>query len=327
MSDDTQGTQPAVTFDGVGKAFDDEWVLEDLSFSVPRGSIIGLIGPSGSGKTTTVRLMTGAYRPDAGTVDVLGADPVARRRHDRSMIGYLPQQPVLFDELSLWENLNFHASLNGVGLRRKQRLLDVLELVELDGHRKKLVRESSGGMQRRLALASTLVHAPNLVMLDEPTAGIDPILRRRFWEHFRALSDAGDTLVISTQFVDEATHCDTVGLLADGRLVAVGAPDELRRQAHGGDLIDVEYTRIVGSDDLRSCRDIAGVQRADYHGDATVRLVVDPDSDARSRVFDSLVTTDPDISGAVEIAPDWDDVFIRLVESDTAEPTPGQVAS
>src|SRR5690606_16052189 len=199
-------------------------VVEELDLTVPRGTIFGLIGPSGCGKTTTIRMANGVYRPDAGQVSLFGKAPTRLTARERSAIGYLPQQPALFPELSLKENLNFHAAINGVRYRRRQRLQEMLELVDLAGEEHKLVSASSGGMRRRLALAATLVHRPAMLVLDEPTAGIDPILRRRFWEHFRTLAAAGHTLVVTTQCIGEAAACDPAGLLAEGGVAATRSP-------------------------------------------------------------------------------------------------------
>ncbi|WP_420451456.1 ABC transporter ATP-binding protein [Ilumatobacter sp.] len=301
-----------IEFDGAGKSFDDTWIVRDLTFEVERGSVLGLIGPSGSGKTSTVRLMNGAYRPDEGSVVVMGADPTTRDRRERRAIGYLPQQPLLFDDLSLWENLNFHASLNGVRFRRKDHLHEMLELVDLEGDERKLVRESSGGMQRRLALAATMAHDPSLLMLDEPTAGIDPILRRRFWDRFRELRDDGATLVISTQFVDEASYCDVVGLLSGGRLVALGAPDVLQREAYGGQLVDVEGTERLSGADLDRLRNAAPVIEVERTSPSSARLVVEPGTTVRDVV--SSETPDVEVRNISEVSADWNDVFVRLLD-------------
>ena len=179
----------------VTKKFGDETAVMDISFDVPRASIFGFIGPSGSGKTTTVRLLTGVYTPTDGQVIVLDRNPVKFNQKERARLGYMPQLFVLYPNLTVWENLNFAASLYGMGLFRGKRLNEALKFVELYDHRGKLARNISGGMLRRLSLAATLVHDPQLLFLDEPTAGIDPILRRKFWDHFRELKNQGSTIL------------------------------------------------------------------------------------------------------------------------------------
>ena len=302
-----------MSFAGAGKRFDEHWVVEHLDLCVPRGTIFGLIGPSGCGKTTTVRLANGVYRPDVGEVCMLGRPACALGPRERAAIGYLPQQPALFAALSLRENLNFHASLNGVRFRRRRRLAEVLDLVELGEHAGKLVRESSGGMQRRLALAATLVHRPDVLLLDEPTAGIDPILRRRFWEHFRALADAGHTLIITTQYVGEAADCDLVGLLAEGQLVASGSPDELRRAAVGGELLEVETDRPVDAPTSAELADAVGAGRFEYVGPLCMRFVVDDAGASLPVMLQQLERRGITTRHASEVVPAYDDIFISLV--------------
>jgi ABC-2 type transport system ATP-binding protein len=184
---------------GVAKAFGDQVALDSVDLSVSEGSIVGLIGPSGCGKSTLVRVLTGIIRPTAGQVSVFGHDPSSTTAKQRARFGYMPQMPVLFPNLTLWANLNFMASVYGIRLRHRRRhLMQLLDLVDLTDHRHKRLSDASGGMQRRLALAATLVHEPELLFLDEPTAGVDPILRERFWAHFRVLRDAGKTIVVPT---------------------------------------------------------------------------------------------------------------------------------
>ncbi len=310
--DDSAGRPSALRFREVGKQFDDRWIVRGLDVDVPSGTILGLVGPSGCGKTTTVRLATGVYRPDEGEVVVLGSDPAARPTGQRTAIGYLPQSPVLFDDLSLWENLNFHASLNGVPWRRRQRLHEVLELVSLDGEERKLVRNASGGMRRRLALAATLVHDPALLILDEPTAGIDPLLRRQIWDHFRLLGTQDRTVVVTTQHVDEAAHCDVVVVLDEGHVIAIGPPDELRREAIGGDAVLVRFgervdDRIVSELERRGCR---SVDRIDH---TQVRIVVDQSSSDVPRLLRELEGAGIAVEESTDVPVDWDEVFIALV--------------
>ena len=307
-----------ITFNDVGKQFDDTWVLEDLNFALPPATILGLIGPSGCGKTTTVRIATGFHRPDAGRVTILGTEPAELSGPQRTRIGYLPQHPVLFDTLSLRDNLSFHASLNGVRFSRKKRLAELMELVDLTGDERKLVGEASGGMKRRLALAGALVHDPAVLMLDEPTAGIDPILRRRFWEHFRSLRDDGTALVISTQFVDEASNCDVVAMLAHGQIAAMGTPRELLERARGGILFDVEFDRDLRYEYVRSMREHPSVASVVRDGDRTLEVAIRADGPSVVELTEAI---DPDIrpTATSERPPDWDEVFISLVGVDASD--------
>lgn len=314
-------TEPAaagevVRLDGAGKCFDDTWVLRDLDLVVPDGAIVGFIGPSGCGKTTTVRMINGTYRPDEGSVTTFGVDPGTLSLRDRQRIGYLPQRPVLFESLTLWENLNFHASLNGVRMRRRRRLDEVLELVELTADRKKRVADASGGMQRRLALAATLTHRPALAMLDEPTAGVDPILRARFWEHFRELADDGTTMVVTTQYVGEAAHCDLVGLLADGRLIHFAPPEDLRRAAVGGETLRLRVDRTLDDDVVGALAEGPDLEADVVREDArTVRVVVADAGAARPVLERRLVEHGYEIAESEDVVVDYDEAFVRLVEA------------
>jgi ABC-2 type transport system ATP-binding protein len=227
------------------KVFVGETAVDAITMDVPEGCVFGFIGPSGSGKTTTVRLLMGLFKPDAGEATVLGHRPAEFSRRDRERIGYLPQLFVLYPDLTVWENMNFAASLYGVPFLRSKRLHELLDLVELREDKHKLVRNISGGMQRRLSLASTLIHNPDLVFLDEPTAGIDPILRKKFWDYFKVLQTNGHTLFVTTQYVGEAAYCDFVGVMSEGKLVTVNTPEGLRREAYGGDIIKLGSTERI----------------------------------------------------------------------------------
>src|SRR5688500_11622638 len=233
------------------KMFGEDVAVQSLSMYVPRGKIFGFIGPSGCGKTTTVRLLTGFYKPTSGTMSVLGKNPADFSKADREKLGYLIQSFVLYPDLTVWENLNFAASFYGVSPFRGKRLNKLLDFVELSEDRNKLARDLSGGMKRRLSLAATLVHNPELLFLDEPTAGIDPLLRRKFWDYFKDLQKQGHTLFITTQYVGEAAYCDLVGVMYEGRLLMVDTPDGLRKKAFGGDLIGIRTTEGLRFDHRR----------------------------------------------------------------------------
>jgi ABC-2 type transport system ATP-binding protein len=240
MSEQVGWAEPAakaraafVGFERVGRTFGDKVAVDDVTLEISTGTILGLIGPSGCGKTTLLRMLVGLLAPTEGSVRLLGHDPLQAGAALRQRVGFMPQQSVLFPNLSLEDNLSFAAALYGVRWRgRRSRRRELLRFVDLQEHRSTLLAHASGGMQRRLALAATLVHDPELLVLDEPTAGIDPLLRARFWQRFRELRDEGRTLVVSTQYVGEAAECDGVAVLVDGRLLAVDTPDGLVARAY-----------------------------------------------------------------------------------------------
>jgi len=235
---------PAAVLEGVSRKFDDVIGVRDLDLTLPSGKILGLIGPSGSGKTTTIRMLTGALRPSTGRVTVLGEDPTRFTRRTRERIGYLPQFSVLYPELTAWETVDFVAALTGTLLFRRmirvRRVLHVLELWDVRGRR---VSVLSGGTQRRVALACALVGDPELLFLDEPTTGIDPILRESIWAELARRRDAGRTILVTTQYVSEAEQCDLVVLMADGNVIAYDTPEGMRRQASQGEEVSSRDSR------------------------------------------------------------------------------------
>ena len=269
------------------KNFGGQIAVRDLDFEVPPGVIFGFIGPSGCGKTTTVRLLTGVYQPTRGALKVWGKSPSQFSRSDRERIGYLPQHFLLSPDLTVWENMNFAASIYGFRYPRKQRLHELLERVELDDHRHKLVRNLSGGMRRRLSLAATLVHNPSLAFLDEPTAGIDPILRRDLWEYFDQLRGEGCSIFVTTQYVGEAAYCDLVGVMVAGRLVVVDSPTGLRRLAYGGDLVRFRSTASISDEDRTQLENLPVCSCPSTRIDANeIRLVVEEASTSVPKILE-----------------------------------------
>ncbi|MDP9474382.1 MAG: ABC transporter ATP-binding protein [Actinomycetota bacterium] len=301
------------------KSFGDDEILKGLDLAVEGGEIFGLIGPSGSGKSTFLRTLTGHFSPSEGEVEVLGRSPEEFGPKDKRRVGYMPQGFVLYDGLSVRQNLNFVAGLYGLGLgARKRRVRETLEFVELWEHRRKVAGDVSGGMRRRLQLAAAIVHEPELLFVDEPTANLDPILRRRFWREFRSLREGGRTIFVTTQYVGEAELCDRVGLLAEGSLVAVGTPEELRREAFGGENIELrlagEPSRLTESlGRLENLGRGVEVRAEDGAGGAVsvVRLLVD---DADSKLPEVLKALDgADVRSANIPKPSFDEVFFRLM--------------
>jgi ABC-2 type transport system ATP-binding protein len=299
------------------KKFNENTAVEDLSFEVPRGAIFGFIGPSGCGKTTTIRLLTGIYKPSAGEVQVLGKSPAQFSKADREQLGYLTQGFVLYPDLTVDENMSFAASIYGLGGSRRKRIKHLLEFVELSEHRYKLARNLSGGMQRRLSLASTLIHHPELLFLDEPTAGIDPVLRRRIWDYFEELRGEGITLFVTTQYVGEAAYCDLVGVMARGRLLLVDTPEGLRHRAYGGDVITMRTVDPFPFPLRQEIRDMAFVRAPVTQPDEReVRIVVDEANTAIPRMMDWSREHKLNIESIGEYLPPFDDVFVKLVQDE-----------
>ncbi len=306
----------SVVIDGVTMKFGDDVAVDGISLTVLTGTILGIIGPSGAGKTTTVRMLTGALTPTEGTVRVLGEDPRRFHRQTRERIGYMPQQFTLYPDLTARENVDFVASLFGLlFLRRHRRTRQVLQLVDLWDVRGRRAGNLSGGMQRRLELACALVHEPWLLFLDEPTAGIDPLLRTRVWEELHRLRDEGRTLLVTTQYVNEAEACDTVALISAGRLIALATPDELRRQAIGGDIVAIETTAPFDATLLSSLPRVHGVRQ---DSDRSLRVTVDDAAVALAEVVEAVGQHGGDVATAQEARPSFDEVFAILVERDRA---------
>lgn len=219
-------------------------VLDDVSFTIGRGEILGLLGPSGSGKTTLVKTIAAVGEYSGGEVLVLG-----RKMPDYgtiARIGYMAQADALYHDLTGYDNLVFFAELFGVkGAKRKQRIGELLELVQLSEHAKRPVQTYSGGMKRRLSLAVALLHEPEILILDEPTVGIDPVLRKDFWREFLRLKEQGVSILITTHVMDEAEQCDRLGLIREGKLIALGTPARLKEET-GTATIEEAFLRYGG---------------------------------------------------------------------------------
>jgi len=221
-----------IALDKVSKRYGAIQALSDLSLTVERGEMFGLIGPDGAGKTTTIRTICGLQRPDRGSVRVLDLDPSRDHQAITHSVGYLSQQFSLYGDLSIDENIAFFAEIHGLRnyAAARDRLLELTGLVRFRG---RLAQQLSGGMKQKLALACTLVHEPALILLDEPTTGVDPVSRREFWKLLAEFLSRGVTIVMATPYLDEAERCSRVALLHEGRLLALDRPDTLRSQLPG----------------------------------------------------------------------------------------------
>ncbi|OTY19026.1 ABC transporter ATP-binding protein [Bacillus mycoides] len=230
--------QPSIILRDVSKKFGEKEVLHNLSMQVEKAEIFGLVGPSGSGKTTLIKMIAGINESTTGDVIVFNTN--MPNLNEMKRIGYMAQADALYEELSAYENADFIATMYGLkGKRKKERIVEVFELLQLSEHTKKQVQHFSGGMKKRLSLAIALLHEPEILILDEPTVGIDPLLRKSIWEKFYDLKKKGTTIIVTTHIMDEAEFCERLGLIREGNLVAIGTPEELKKQTSSGRIEDV----------------------------------------------------------------------------------------
>ncbi len=210
----------------LSKKFNNKTVVDHISLSVKRGDIFGFLGPNGSGKTTTIRMLCGLLTPDSGTGKCLGFDIQTESQSIKERVGYMTQHFSLYGDLSIEENLDFSARLYGVK-NREQKIEKVLADLQLTDRRKQLTENLSGGWKQRLALSAALLHDPELLLLDEPTAGVDPKARREFWDHIHRLSQLGVTTLVSTHYMDEAARCTKLAFLDDGKILVQGNAEQI----------------------------------------------------------------------------------------------------
>ncbi len=302
----------AITLDRVSKRFGPTDAVRELSFSVDPGEMFGLIGPDGAGKTTTIRMICGLLRAEAGQIRVLGVDPVGEHRRLTDSVGYLSQRFSLYADLSVDENIAFFAEIHGVRdhAPRRDRLLAITQLAPF---RSRLAGKLSGGMKQKLALACTLIHEPALIVLDEPTTGVDPVSRREFWKLLSEFLDQGITIVMATPYLDEAERCSRVALLHEGRLLALDTPAALRTTLSGVLLEVIAADHRRAADALRKMPDVSSVEM--FGERAHVRLVTSDDR-AAERIASALAASGLVVESVRPITTSLEDVFIaRLSEA------------
>ncbi len=294
---------------GVRKAFGSTPAVIDLTFAIARGEMFGVIGPDGAGKTTTLRMICGLLPPDGGRIRVRGADPFRTHRTATASIGYVSQQFSLYGDLSVDENIAFFASIHGVR-RFADRRTRLLELTGLLPFRTRRADRLSGGMKQKLALACTLIHEPPILVLDEPTTGVDPVSRREFWKLLAEFLGQGLTIVMATPYLDEAERCARVALLSQGRLLALDDPARLQASTRG---VILEVVAAPPRRALQVLRTRLGDDRVQLFGDR-LHVRVDRD-DAQHDIAAILNSAGLPPAGVRAIVPTLEDVFIELLAS------------
>ena len=301
----------AIVMSDVVKRYGTTTALAGLTLDVQRGEMFGLIGPDGAGKTTAIRLLCGLLHPDAGDVRVLGRNPVRDRHGIAEQVGYLSQRFSLYGDLTIDENIAFFAEIHGVRAYHRRRD-QLLEMTQLTPFRSRLADRLSGGMKQKLALACTLVHEPELILLDEPTTGVDPVSRREFWKLLAEFLANGITIVMSTPYLDEAERCSRVALLHDGRVLAVDTPDRLRA-AVSGRMFEVIAPDAAASLDL--ARTLDAVADVQMFGDRLHVTLEDAD-DSVERFTAAMAHSPLRGSPTRPVPPSLEDVFIARLSSE-----------
>jgi len=306
---------PIIEMHGLRREFGDITAVDGLDLTIYRGEIFGLVGPDGAGKTTTLRLLAAIMDPTSGSVSVDGLDTVRQAEEIKARIGYMAQQFSLYGDLSVSENLNFFADVFAVhGEERRARITRLLEFARLTEFQDRRGSKLSGGMQKKLALASTLIHEPSILYLDEPTTGVDPVSRREFWDILTELHLEGVTIVVSTPYMDEAERCSRVGLMYNGSLIECDTPAAIKSRVPG-QLLELR------SDDVRRAgkilQDAPGVLEVQTYGDLLHVFVEDADKGAQS-IQQVLEAAGMKVDGLRQTAPRMEEAFISLIRRQQA---------
>ena len=306
--------QAIICAEKLTRSFDGTVALHELDLCIEPGEILGLVGPDGAGKTTALRLMAAVMRPTSGHARVAGFDSVKQAESIRSHVGYMPQRFSLYPDLNVLENLNFYADIFGVnGGERQARIEQLLAFANLTQFTSRRAGQLSGGMQKKLALACTLIHRPDVLLLDEPTTGVDPVSRREFWDILTDLHIAGTTIVVSTPYMDEAERCNRVGLLFKGVLIECGAPAAIKAKVQG-EVIELRPEPMTAQAALAQAAlaDRPGVLEVQVYGDL-LHLFVDDASRRRPEIEGALEEAGVRVSRLRVIQPRMEEAFISLI--------------
>ena len=299
-------SEAVIKVENLTRRFGEFVAVDHVSFEVGAGEVVGYLGPNGSGKTTTIRMLLGLLEPSDGKATVLGFDAFKQSEEVRARAGYMSQKFAIYDDLTVLENLTFYGGVYGI--RDKARIKRTLEQVGLRGHDSTLTRSLSAGWRQRLALGIALVHEPKLLFLDEPTSGVDPTARRAFWDLIYELAENGVTILVTTHYMDEAEYCERVGIMRDGKLLAMDTPSNLKRNLIPGDVWEVFAEPL--QDGLAVLPDIEGVLSVGLAGDH-LRTITEKGK-KKDELLKVLKARDLNVRDIVIGEPTLEDVFISL---------------
>jgi len=301
----------AIEISHLTKKFGNFTAVNDVSFNVKKGEVFGFLGPNGSGKTTVIRMLMGLITPTSGTGKVLGYDISKNIQDIKEQIGYMSQKFSLYEDLTVEENLDFYGGAYGIPHDKlSQRKKEILKMADLEGRENMITSNLSGGWKQRLALGCAIIHEPKILFLDEPTGGVDPIARRNFWDLIYNLSEQGVTIMVTTHYMDEAEHCNTIGFIYYGSLLTLDTPNNMKDNVIDGDIVEIKVDDTLKSIDLLNLKD--GVKDASVYGTG-VHALTDPCL-LLNELENYLRDKGEKVYSIKKVKPSLEDVFVFLVE-------------
>jgi ABC-2 type transport system ATP-binding protein len=302
----------AVEAEELTKKFGDFTAVDRVSFTIERGEIFGFLGPNGAGKTTTIRMLLGLLRPTSGYAQVLGLDIVKQTDEVKKRIGYMSQRFSLYNDLTVEENLNFYGRTYGVRNQQlRERKAYILAMAGLEGRERELTKNLSGGWKQRLALGTAIIHEPEMVFLDEPTAGVDPISRRAFWDLLYELADGGTTIFVTTHYMDEAEHCQRLAFIHSGRIVASGSPPDIKANVMEGQVLEIDCDQPEQA--ILALRRLDLFDEVALYG-ALIHVIAGNGEGHKSAILKTLQDEGIRVQSIDLIAPSLEDVFVSSLK-------------
>ncbi len=294
------------------KKFGDFTAVDRVSFTIKRGEIFGFLGPNGAGKTTTIRMLLGLLRPTSGHAQVLGFDIVKQTDEIKKRIGYMSQRFSLYNDLTVEENLNFYGRTYGVKNQQlRERKAYILEMAGLEGRERELTKNLSGGWKQRLALGTAIIHEPEMVFLDEPTAGVDPISRRAFWDLLYELAEGGTTIFVTTHYMDEAEHCQRLAFIHGGRIVARGSPPDIKENVMHGQVLEIDCDQPEAA--ILALRQLGLFDEVALYG-ALIHVIAENGENYKPTIIRILRGEGIRVESVDLIAPSLEDVFVSSLK-------------
>ncbi|WFA08587.1 ABC transporter ATP-binding protein [Tissierella sp. Yu-01] len=300
----------AIQIKHLTKKFGKFTAVNDVSFNVKKGEVFGFLGPNGSGKTTVIRMLMGLITPTSGVGKVLGYDISKENDMIKQRIGYMSQKFSLYEDLTVEENLDFYGGIYGItGSKLKQKKKEILKMADLEGRENMITANLSGGWKQRLALGCAIIHDPEILFLDEPTGGVDPIARRDFWDLIYNLSEQGVTILVTTHYMDEAEHCNTIGFIYYGNLLTLATPNNMKDSTINGDIIEIKVDDTLRT--IETLKTKEKVKEASVYGTG-VHALIDP-SLPLDELQEHLVKNEIKLINMKKVRPSLEDVFVFLV--------------